>query len=82
MTKLSFETKEGDLNDIYRVTLESINRIHIERFAPLIDNGKWIHLGSGYWSGKHIVYCSAKLEAFEYKFLDEMIKKELAALNK
>jgi hypothetical protein len=35
------------------------------------DKGEWKELGSGLWSGKHIVYCKAKLDSYVYLLLEE-----------
>jgi hypothetical protein len=37
------------------------------------DKGEWKDLGSGLWSGKHIVWCNAKLNSYVYLLLEEKL---------
>lgn len=45
------------------------SRISFEKQAE----GSWAPLGSGLWSSKHIVFCTAKLPSYAYLLFEEKL---------
>lgn len=69
---MKFEVKSDVKDNKYLVEIKN-DVVKIHKWAGPERTGEWRFSGEGYWSGKHIVYCTAKLDSYDYLTIENSI---------
>lgn len=77
MTEVTKIVVRGDDNGTkYRAKIVD-HIVVIDKWVGADRSGEWSRAGQGYWSGKHIVFCTAKLTSYDYLVLEDELKTAL-----
>lgn len=60
----------------YRLKLED-HVVMIDKWVGGDRSGEWSRAGQGYWSGNHIIHCTANLSSYDYLVLEDELKTAL-----
>jgi len=61
----------GDESELrYRARLDE-HTVLIDKWVGSMRSGEWTRAGQGLWSGKHVVFCDAKLASYDYLVIED-----------